>query len=132
MIKEVSDEFLGTSYNLLTNNCNHFTNALCEKLTNRSAPTWLNRAAGIGVALPCVVPKEWISPPDADTVDGELLEEDAEENEHSSMLASEQRRRERSSREEGTPPPRLVAVKDTSGRAMPVAERAPVPAPQQP
>lgn len=27
----------------------------------------------------------------------------------------------------GTPPPRLVSVRDTSGRDMPVAERAPVP-----
>ena len=27
----------------------------------------------------------------------------------------------------GTPPPRLVSVRDTSGREMPVAERAPVP-----
>ena len=27
----------------------------------------------------------------------------------------------------GTPPPRLVSVRDTSGRDMPVAERAPMP-----
>lgn len=44
---------MGTSYNLLTKNCNHFTSYLCEKLTGRSAPSWLNRAASIGVALPC-------------------------------------------------------------------------------
>lgn len=50
---------MGTSYNLLTKNCNHFTSYLCEKLTSRSAPSWLNRAASIGVALPCVVPREW-------------------------------------------------------------------------
>jgi deubiquitinase DESI2 len=152
IVKQVSDEFLGTNYNLLTNNCNHFTNALCEKLTNKPAPGWLNRAASIGLALPCMVPKEWVQPPDFDTADGELLdEEDEGDEEHSAMLASEQRRRHREAQRAGslegvdeeagsslaggrrlfskdeTPPPRLVSVKDTSGREMPVAERAPVP-----
>ncbi|KAK5168426.1 uncharacterized protein LTR77_006996 [Saxophila tyrrhenica] len=152
IVKEVSDEFLGTNYNLLTNNCNHFTNALCERLTSKPAPAWLNRAASVGLALPCVVPKEWIQPPDADTADGELLdEEDEDEEEHSAMLASDQRRRHREAQRTGsleqvdeevgsslaggrrlfakdeTPPPRLVSVKDTSGREMPIAERAPLP-----
>ena len=45
-------------------NCNHFTSYLCEKLTGRAAPSWINRAATIGVALPCVVPREWIDAPD--------------------------------------------------------------------
>lgn len=156
IIKEVSDEFLGQNYNLLTNNCNHFTSALCEKLTSKPAPSWLNRAAGIGVALPCVVPKEWISPPDHDTAEGELLEEDEEEDESAAILASEQRRRQREAQRSGgqdqegveagsslaggsrifskddTPPPRPVAVKDTSGRDLPIAERAPVPIPKKP
>ena len=150
-MKEVSDSFLGTNYNLLTNNCNHFTNALCEKLTSKPAPAWLNRAASVGLALPCMVPKEWIQPPDVDTADGELLDEDEEDEEHASMLASERRRRHREAQRSGsleyldeveegslaggrrifnkdeTPPPRLVSVKDTSGREMPVAERAPMP-----
>ncbi|KAL1607679.1 hypothetical protein SLS60_002614 [Paraconiothyrium brasiliense] len=53
IIHEASQQFMGTSYNLLTKNCNHFTSYLCQKLTSRSAPSWLNRAASIGVALPC-------------------------------------------------------------------------------
>lgn len=153
-MKEVSEEFLGTNYNLLTNNCNHFTSALCERLTGKAAPGWVNRAASIGLALPCVVPKEWIAPPDHETAEGELLddeeEEDEEDSEGAAMLASERRKRQREAQREGsleddgdigssltggrrlfakdeTPPPRLVAVKDTSGRDMPVAERAPVP-----
>ena len=85
-------EFMGTSYNLLTKNCNHFTSYLCEKLTSRPAPNWINRAASIGVALPCVVPREWIAPPDYDTADGELLDEDFED-ERSSMLRHDQQRR---------------------------------------
>ncbi|KAF2173211.1 hypothetical protein M409DRAFT_62784 [Zasmidium cellare ATCC 36951] len=156
IIKEVSDQFLGPSYNLLTHNCNHFTSALCEKLTSKPAPAWLNRAASIGLALPCVVPREWISPPDVDTADGELLEEDEDSDEHAGMLESDRRRRREEDRrrqlenldeeEEAEPraageslaggkritstdepPPRLVSVKDAGGRELPVAERAPIP-----
>ncbi|KAK3388841.1 PPPDE putative peptidase domain-containing protein [Sordaria brevicollis] len=75
IIREVSEEFLGTSYNLLTKNCNHFTSHLCQKLTGLPGPAWLNRAASIGVALPCVVPKDWIEVPEYDTADGELVDE---------------------------------------------------------
>ena len=153
IIKEVSNEFLGTNYNLLTSNCNHFTSALCGRLTGKSAPAWVNRAASIGLALPCVVPKEWIAPPDHETAEGELLDDeddDEEDSEGAAMLGSERRRQHREAQREGsleddggqgsslaggkrlfskdeTPPPRLVAVQDSSGRSMPVAERAPVP-----
>jgi hypothetical protein len=108
IIHEASLEFQGTSYNLLTKNCNHFTSYLCEKLTGRTAPGWINRAASIGVALPCVVPREWIAPPDygrssirslcttftdwLDTADGELLDEDFED-ERASMLRHDRQRR---------------------------------------
>ncbi|KAK5738657.1 hypothetical protein LTR17_005789 [Elasticomyces elasticus] len=206
-IREISNQFLGTSYNLLTNNCNHFSSALLHRLTGKSAPRWLNRAAGVGLAVPCMVPKEWVGPPPApglqQTAEGELLSPDPgedDEDEEAAMLdfdrrrqEREQRRRERGRRSRqasagnivvpvpvrseeegrgggqeerggsrergggqgggaaqqdggadevgsslaggpkitgpvGTPPPRLVSVRDTSGRAMPLAERAPVPA----
>jgi len=156
IIHEASEEFQGTSYNLLTKNCNHFTSYLCEKLTGRSAPGWINRAASIGVALPCVVPREWIAPPDYDTADGELLDEDFDE--RTSMLQHGERPgRYRSGSEEdarqdarGAGPssrseqggpggnywhsssddaPRVVNLKETdsSGRTIPAAERAPLP-----
>lgn len=86
-LKSASDQFLGTSYNVLTKNCNHFTSYLCEKLTGTAGPGWLNRAARIGVAFPCVVPRDWIEPPDYDAADGELLDdEDFDTNERSRML----------------------------------------------
>ncbi|KAF2866783.1 PPPDE putative peptidase domain-containing protein [Massariosphaeria phaeospora] len=156
IIHEASERFHGTSYNLLTKNCNHFTSYLCEKLTSRSAPGWLNRAASIGVALPCVVPREWIAPPDYDTADGELLDEDFDD-ERSSMLRHDQRLQKRTSEDDaddwdndplalssssggseqgstGGPPryttttyaPRLVAIKDLDSRELPPAERAPL------
>lgn len=85
-IKRASDEFLGTSYNLLTRNCNHFTSYVCERLTGSPSPGWLNRAASIGVALPCMVPRQWIEPPEYEGADGELLDEDDGAHESAHML----------------------------------------------
>lgn len=94
----------------------------------------MNRAASIGLALPCVVPKEWIAPPDHETADGELVDEEDDHNddERAAMLPRDQRSRDKISNQRitsrnSTPPPRLVSVKDTSGREMPVSERAPMP-----
>lgn len=53
----------------LTSIGNHFTSHICEKLTKRPAPTYINRAASIGVALPCVVPAGWIEPPECEPDD---------------------------------------------------------------
>lgn len=88
IIHEVSNEFQGTAYNLLTKNCNHFTSHLCQRLTGRNGPAWLNRAASIGVALPCIVPRDWIEPPEYDTQGGDLLEDDSSSDERSRMLRS--------------------------------------------
>lgn len=131
-MRQASEEFQGTSYNLLTKNCNHFTSYLCEKLTGRPAPAWVNRAASIGVALPCVVPREWIAPPDYDTADGELLDEDFDE--RSSMLRhGESHGRYRSaSDDDEAPRPHARGAGSSSrseqgGHKIPAAERAPLP-----
>ncbi|KAI2602383.1 DUF862-domain-containing protein [Hypoxylon sp. NC1633] len=147
IVRRASDEFVGTAYNLLTKNCNHFTSYLCQKLTGRPGPAWLNRAASIGVAFPCVVPRDWIEPPDFETADGELLDDDDDdegfddhegtrmlrqdstrrlamtdtdddEDENSSWNSEETRRRSKSNKGKGP-------ARDTSGRALPPAERAP-------
>ncbi|KAK3941515.1 PPPDE putative peptidase domain-containing protein [Diplogelasinospora grovesii] len=99
IIRDVSEEFLGTAYNLLTKNCNHFTAHLCQKLTGRPGPGWLNRAASIGVALPCVVPRDWIETPDFEnTPDGALL--DNTEDDEGELHADERSRMLRSSSEQ--------------------------------
>ncbi|ESZ94735.1 putative UPF0326 protein hag1 [Sclerotinia borealis F-4128] len=136
VIKEASEIFQGTSYNLLSRNCNHFTAYMCERLTGRPGPTWLNRAASIGVALPCMVPKEWITPPDYETADGELVDDDHDE--RSRMLGGT-----RHSMDDGRPDltddetewscdediqgrtGKGKDVRDTSGRVVPLSERAP-------
>jgi deubiquitinase DESI2 len=92
IIHEVSQEFQGTSYNLLTKNCNHFTAHLCQRLTGRPGPGWLNRAASIGVALPCIVPRDWIEPPEYDTAEGELLDENSDERSRMLRTSSERPR----------------------------------------
>ncbi|KAB8339058.1 hypothetical protein FH972_021994 [Carpinus fangiana] len=150
IIKEASHQFQGPQWNLLTNNCNHFTHHLCRELTGHPAPAWINRAASIGVAVPCIVPKAWISPPDAETADGDLLEEDeGRTDEGASMLhnqapdpfrksndefTSDEDETEdhgRSSRRSQHKPrqsrKRDIKTTDTSGRTIPVSERAPLP-----
>lgn len=148
IIKEVSEEFQGTAYNLLTKNCNHFTAYLCQRLTGRPGPGWLNRAASIGVAFPCVVPRDWVEPPDFDAADGELLEEDdvsTDERSRMLRLSSEEPRlvgREQSEntstddegdwnsederRRGGNRKGKARApVRDSGGRNLPASERAP-------
>ncbi|KAI9653075.1 MAG: hypothetical protein M1821_007726 [Bathelium mastoideum] len=158
IVREVSQKFLGPSYNLLTNNCNHFTSYLCHRLTSRRAPSWLNRAASIGVALPCLVPREWtdLEPPDHDTAASELLDEgdeddghderspmirgdsgeDEREREQRRLIAEEEsidddeeeeRRRRKSAALGGNRPRKVSFARDTSGREVPAAERAPTP-----
>ncbi|KAI0111664.1 DUF862-domain-containing protein [Daldinia grandis] len=142
IIRHASDEFQGTSYNLLTRNCNHFTSYLCKKLTGRPGPGWLNRAASIGVAFPCIVPRDWIEPPDFETADGALLDEEGlNDHERTRMLREHSSRRlamqesdddgedsSRASDETGRDSRRGKGkgrAKDTSGRTLPPAERAP-------
>ncbi|KAK0618098.1 PPPDE putative peptidase domain-containing protein [Bombardia bombarda] len=138
IIRDISEEFLGSAYNLLTKNCNHFTSYLCQRLTGRPGPGWLNRAASIGVALPCVVPRDWIEPPEFNTTDGELLDEEDEGNnadERSRMLRSsseephlldwdseEERQRGGTGKGKGKG---KAPARDSAGRTLPAAERAP-------
>ncbi|CAO3675139.1 unnamed protein product [Umbelopsis ramanniana] len=71
LIQTLSGEYSGNSYNLLNRNCNHFTADLCNRLTGKTVPGWINRAAKLGTMFPCVLPAEWIDPPECDFTDGE-------------------------------------------------------------
>lgn len=81
LLLKLSDEFTGPSYNLLTRNCNHFTEEFVKCLNNKTTPTWINRAARLGNMFPCVVPWEWIQPP-------ELAEEEEEQAEEAAAAAA--------------------------------------------
>lgn len=56
-IEQVSLAFTGDSYHLIAKNCNHFTNDVCMKLTERSAPAWVNRLANIAAFCSCLLPE---------------------------------------------------------------------------
>ncbi|CAL4937379.1 unnamed protein product [Urochloa decumbens] len=48
ILTQLSHEWRGYSYDLLSRNCNHFTNAFCEKLGACKIPGWVNRFANAG------------------------------------------------------------------------------------
>ncbi|CAO3650272.1 unnamed protein product [Mucor fragilis] len=79
LLLQLSDEFTGPSYNLLSRNCNHFTEEFVLRLTQKTIPAWINRAAKLGNMFPCVVPWEWIQPPElAEEAEEEVAEEEEE------------------------------------------------------
>mmetsp|Transcript_21469 Transcript_21469/g.38556 ORF Transcript_21469/g.38556 Transcript_21469/m.38556 type:complete len:143 (-) Transcript_21469:276-704(-) len=47
-VGQLRAQFAPGSYNLVTQNCNHFTDALVRKLVNRGIPSYINRAARLG------------------------------------------------------------------------------------
>lgn len=89
-----------------------------------------------------MVPREWISPPDHDTADGELLEED-EDDERTSMLRHEQTRTRsfhggfmsdedagwsnKGDRRRGGSGKGKSSLRDGDHRVLPASERAPPP-----
>ena len=55
-ISELRGEYLGSSYNILTKNCNHFSDSLVQRLTGRPIPSYVNRLAEIGGCFSCLFP----------------------------------------------------------------------------
>ncbi|KAF5731168.1 hypothetical protein HS088_TW19G00773 [Tripterygium wilfordii] len=50
ILRELSREWPGSSYDLLSKNCNHFCDEFCEKLGVPKLPGWVNRFANAGDA----------------------------------------------------------------------------------
>lgn len=46
-----SEKYHGDTYHMIFKNCNHFSEDLCEKLTGKLIPNWVNRLAKIGDSL---------------------------------------------------------------------------------
>mmetsp|Transcript_20781 Transcript_20781/g.34251 ORF Transcript_20781/g.34251 Transcript_20781/m.34251 type:complete len:245 (+) Transcript_20781:141-875(+) len=59
LIDAIKPEYPGNSYNLVTRNCNHFTDDLCQRLVNKSIPKYINRLANLGVFFNCMLPDSW-------------------------------------------------------------------------
>ncbi|EOA35675.1 hypothetical protein CARUB_v10020909mg [Capsella rubella] len=47
-MEQLADKYKGSSYNLITKNCNHFCDETCIQLTGNPIPSWVNRLARIG------------------------------------------------------------------------------------
>ncbi|BFZ54393.1 hypothetical protein PYCC9005_001428 [Savitreella phatthalungensis] len=65
VLDQMRHEYTGTSYDLLTRNCNHFSADLAERLCGADVPAWLNRIAGMAANLPSCVSGALVSPPTA-------------------------------------------------------------------
>ncbi|KAH7366208.1 hypothetical protein KP509_18G067800 [Ceratopteris richardii] len=57
VMEDLASQYTGDAYNLLTKNCNHFSNDLCMRLTKKPSPGWVNRLANLGVFCSCVLPE---------------------------------------------------------------------------
>ncbi|KAM7260064.1 hypothetical protein ACFE04_015805 [Oxalis oulophora] len=55
-MEKLAQEYSGSSYHLITKNCNHFCNDACVKLIGKPIPRWVNRLARLGVICNCVLP----------------------------------------------------------------------------
>lgn len=60
-IKETIDilksQFKANEYNLISQNCNHFSEALVINLVGKRLPSYINRASRIGYYTSCILPK---------------------------------------------------------------------------
>ncbi len=48
IVNQLKPEYPEKSYHITARNCNHFTQDLCQKLTGKDIPGWVNRAAKAG------------------------------------------------------------------------------------
>lgn len=55
-------KYRASKYDLLTNNCNHFTDELLQILTagRFRAPNYINRVANLGSIFHCLVPRRYL------------------------------------------------------------------------
>lgn len=58
LMDELRPHFSGNSYNILSKNCNSFSNALCTKLLRKPIPGWVNRMATLGSYFECCLPPQ--------------------------------------------------------------------------
>ncbi|XP_020976339.1 deSI-like protein At4g17486 isoform X3 [Arachis ipaensis] len=46
-IEHLSSKYHGDTYHLIAKNCNHFTDEVCQQLTGKPIPAWVNRLARV-------------------------------------------------------------------------------------
>ncbi|CAI8609555.1 unnamed protein product [Vicia faba] len=56
-IERLSTKYHGDTYHLIAKNCNHFTDEVCQELTGKPIPAWVNRLARVGSFCNCLLPE---------------------------------------------------------------------------
>ncbi|KAJ4708321.1 DeSI-like protein [Melia azedarach] len=56
-IESAASEYHGDTYNLISKNCNHFTDDITWRLTGKQIPGWVNRLARLGALCGCLLPE---------------------------------------------------------------------------
>ncbi|KAJ4825980.1 hypothetical protein Tsubulata_050388 [Turnera subulata] len=56
-MEQISAKYHGDTYHLIAKNCNHFTNEVCQELTGKPIPGWINRMARVGSFCNCLLPE---------------------------------------------------------------------------
>nr|BAK06228.1 predicted protein [Hordeum vulgare subsp. vulgare] len=56
-IERLAGKYHGNTYNLISKNCNHFTDGVCKNLTGKPIPGWVNRLARVGSVFDCLLPE---------------------------------------------------------------------------
>ncbi|CAI9100205.1 OLC1v1037150C1 [Oldenlandia corymbosa var. corymbosa] len=56
-IESVASEYHGDTYNLISKNCNHFTDDMARRLLGKGIPGWVNRLAHAGAFCSCLLPE---------------------------------------------------------------------------
>ncbi|KAL5836085.1 hypothetical protein ACOSQ4_015582 [Xanthoceras sorbifolium] len=56
-IERSASEYHGDTYNLISKNCNHFTDDISWRLTGKHIPGWVNRLARLGAVCGCLLPE---------------------------------------------------------------------------
>ncbi|KAI4379453.1 hypothetical protein MLD38_005748 [Melastoma candidum] len=56
-MEDMASEYHGDTYQLISKNCNHFTDDLSRRLTGRHIPGWVNRLARLGAFCSCLLPE---------------------------------------------------------------------------
>jgi hypothetical protein len=59
ILSHLREEFHGDTYNIISKNCNHFSNSFAFALLKKPIPSYINRVASIGNICSCLLPKEF-------------------------------------------------------------------------
>lgn len=72
----LSNKYHGDTYNLISKNCNHFTDEVSMRLTGKPIPGWVNRLARLGSFCNCLLPERIQSTSISRVPDFEIYSED--------------------------------------------------------